>query len=548
MRVIPPIAITPSSGFARSTTASYVDSAGVLQTAAINAPRWHYNPITLAAEGLMLELAATNYVLQSGDFANAAWLTSGTISKTTGLAAPNGSTLGCTLDDTDAVVYAQAYQNFTVANDSALRYPSVWLRQGTSAVSTLRFVYLGGTTKYGDCVVNWATRTISAGGDITAADISKEEFPGGWMRIAMAVSNNSSGNTSAQLSVFPAGFGTTGSCGAWGAQLENDRLSSYIPTAGAPVTRGADLFTGTFLTNVPEPTTGLVDPDNDDPAAWTAASHAYVVGDMVYLASTHRKYQARTNHTSSALNTPANATVDTPSTDWADAGATNAYAGLDLRSTSRTRRANSIVYALQPGARADSIGMDGLTCNTVTVKVIRNGAVIYEDSATMTFRNTLTWYEYVHGSFIFRNTFARFDLPPYSDCTIVVIVDRPGSEAELGSVGVGLSEYIGGVQFDADDDALNFSRIDRDAFGNSTLLKRRSVPRTIQNIWLDKSRVNKVRALRRDLNAEPAYWSGLDDDTEGYFEALFIRGIYRRFSINLKHQEHAIISLELEEV
>ena len=51
--------------FTRASTATYVDSAGVLQTAAINAPRFDYNPTTLAALGFLVEEARTNLLLNS---------------------------------------------------------------------------------------------------------------------------------------------------------------------------------------------------------------------------------------------------------------------------------------------------------------------------------------------------------------------------------------------------------------------------------------------------------------------------------------------------
>jgi hypothetical protein len=59
--------------FTRATTATYFDSAGVLQTAAIDAARFDYNPLTLALNGLLLEEARTNVVRWNRDMTNVAW-------------------------------------------------------------------------------------------------------------------------------------------------------------------------------------------------------------------------------------------------------------------------------------------------------------------------------------------------------------------------------------------------------------------------------------------------------------------------------------------
>ena len=51
---------TKSAGFTRSTTATYIDKSGVLQTADINEPRYQ-------RDGLLLEGQSTNYILNSDD-------------------------------------------------------------------------------------------------------------------------------------------------------------------------------------------------------------------------------------------------------------------------------------------------------------------------------------------------------------------------------------------------------------------------------------------------------------------------------------------------
>ena len=48
--------------FTRASTATYLDSAGVLQSAAVDTPRLDYNPSTLAAQGLLIEEARTNSI------------------------------------------------------------------------------------------------------------------------------------------------------------------------------------------------------------------------------------------------------------------------------------------------------------------------------------------------------------------------------------------------------------------------------------------------------------------------------------------------------
>jgi len=59
--------------FTRASTGTYYNSSGVLVSAAINTPRFDYDPATLQLKGLLLEDASTNSALQSADISNAAW-------------------------------------------------------------------------------------------------------------------------------------------------------------------------------------------------------------------------------------------------------------------------------------------------------------------------------------------------------------------------------------------------------------------------------------------------------------------------------------------
>jgi len=60
-----PGTLNPAITFTRASTGTYFDSAGVMQTAAVNAPRWDYDPVTLQLRGLLIEEARTNLLLNS---------------------------------------------------------------------------------------------------------------------------------------------------------------------------------------------------------------------------------------------------------------------------------------------------------------------------------------------------------------------------------------------------------------------------------------------------------------------------------------------------
>jgi hypothetical protein len=66
--------LDPRITFTRASAAWYFNSAGNLTQAATDVPRFDYDPVTLAARGLLTEGARTNIALHSRDFTQAAWV------------------------------------------------------------------------------------------------------------------------------------------------------------------------------------------------------------------------------------------------------------------------------------------------------------------------------------------------------------------------------------------------------------------------------------------------------------------------------------------
>ncbi|KRB73439.1 hypothetical protein [Noviherbaspirillum sp. Root189] len=267
----------------------------------------------------------------------------------------------------------------------------------------------------------------------------------------------------------------------------------------------------------------------------------YAEGDRVIDTTNHLVYESlAASNTGNAL---------TKEDKWQKIGPTNKFAMFDILRNTATVQPGSITAVVTPGVRADSIGFSGLVGNSAVVTVTSDGVDVYTHTEDLNTREVADWYDYFFRPFSTKKAFALFDLPPYTNAVITVQISATSGNAECGACVLGSCEYIGDVQYDAESDVLNFSTVTRNFDGStSAMVQRRNVPKTVQAIWLEKSRVNRVRALRDALNGVPAYWAGLSDSGDGYFEALLILGFYKRFSINLKHTQRAVVSLELEEI
>lgn len=268
-------------------------------------------------------------------------------------------------------------------------------------------------------------------------------------------------------------------------------------------------------------------------------------GTHTFTAQVHRKYESL-----QAANLGKNPTLASSSTWWTDIGPTNKWAMFDLLRNTTTILASPLTVVLTPGQRINSIALLGLVANSVTILAtsVVGGGTVFNTTYNLDTRNVLDWYSFFFEPFSTNPNVTSFDIPPFSDVIITITMTATSGNVECGACIIGTSVFLGDAQYNAVSDCINFSTVTRDVYGNSTLVPRRNVPKVSLRVFMDKSRVNKVIAVRDALNAVPALFSGVDDSADGYSNALLTLAVIKLAPISLDYPLHAIMNLELEEV
>ena len=214
--------------FSRASTATFIGSNGLLQTAASGVPRFDHNPATGESLGLLVEEARINSQTYSNSFSTNWTLNqNGTTTVTPNAAiGPSGQ-----LDATKLSNTAGAYilgPNFTDDN-----------------------VGFGMSATY-----NLSTKTITTQGSVVSTSLT--ELGNGWFRCAFMPNTSTkyaqtvfvkaaeSSILTIEHYVNAIRLSVTGGIGVgvyiWGAQVEAGTFpTSYIPTTTATVTRAADI-------------------------------------------------------------------------------------------------------------------------------------------------------------------------------------------------------------------------------------------------------------------------------------------------------------------
>ena len=254
-------ALDPRITFTRASTATFVGSDGLIQTAASGAARFDHNPATGESLGLLVEEARTNYALYSQQVGD--WTLSNVTATGNSIVAPDGTTTATLLTDNSATSTHSINRTFT--NNQSTTTFSVYVKRGAA-----RYFAIGGASTSPEASAcfdfdNPTTITYQAGSITNFSSASLTVVANGWYRVVathagfggsgtgtvyLFTLNSQPANSGGMSGFSPLSYTGSSSLSIywWGFQIEQAAFpTSYIPTTTATVTRAADVasMTGT---------------------------------------------------------------------------------------------------------------------------------------------------------------------------------------------------------------------------------------------------------------------------------------------------------------
>jgi hypothetical protein len=271
----------------------------------------------------------------------------------------------------------------------------------------------------------------------------------------------------------------------------------------------------------------------------------YALGERVIDPAAHLVYESLVaGNVGNALT----AAVEPPK--WLLVGPANKWAMFYSKSNIPTIAPGSHTFTVAPGERCNSILLYGMVANTLEIVGTTSlGVVIYSVSEDLNEREVFDAYDYCFKPFSTKPTVIRFDIPPYSDARFTITLSATTGNVELVHCIVGTNVYVGPVQYNAKCSGDNYSTVDRKFDGNiNTMIPRRNVPTNNLTIDIDRSRARMLRKLIDILNGTVAVFSGVDDDSDGYFDPLLIVGFITHYEFDLNNPVAALLMLNTESI
>jgi hypothetical protein len=245
----------PTPTFTRASTATFVGSNGLIQSAAINAPRFDHDPVTLACKGLLVEESRTNLLTRSEELNDSVWIKGGpqaAVITPNNVTSPSGALTADTLAMPTITLaqFSLAAQQFSA---TAVPYTfTIYVKSATGGQTIWASLTPNGVTYFRQSIV-----------------LTTE-----WQRVSLTATLTAT-QWFAQIGIDLRDLSQTGTGNfefhVWGAQLEVGSFpTSYIPTTTVALTRSADVcsitggdFTGfynqsegTMLANAFTPASG----------------------------------------------------------------------------------------------------------------------------------------------------------------------------------------------------------------------------------------------------------------------------------------------------
>lgn len=274
----------------------------------------------------------------------------------------------------------------------------------------------------------------------------------------------------------------------------------------------------------------------DDAPEWDVAT-AYVLNDQVISLATHSVYVAEIPTTGVDPDTD---TSDPP--NWTRLGSTNRWKAFDTLISDPVQAVEVINYTITPDTQIAGLALFGLAADAITVTITLGAVVKAHQIDLINLDDVEGWYTWLFSG-VQRESEALFlDLPYLGAGTTYQIAISGSGTVEVGQIIYGVVSRLGVTRWGGGIGILDFSRKERDAYGNALILERRFARLASFPIGMASTLARRTQRKLEKFRAKPVVWVG---DERAEF-GMIVYGFYRDYTHVLEFEgwSRAIIEVE----
>jgi hypothetical protein len=279
--------------------------------------------------------------------------------------------------------------------------------------------------------------------------------------------------------------------------------------------------------------------ENDYPS-WVSGT-TYVLGARVIRTNVHRVFERLV----AGAGTVAPEMDSSSPAVWMDVGPTNKWAPFDDVVGTLATGASPLKYVLSVGF-TDSLALFELGGRYVdlVMKDGTGGVVVYQNRINLEVTDIETVFDWFFSDLDMRTDIVITDLPgQYASAELSITITSTSGDASVGVIKPGLISDLGETQYGASVGIDDYSRKERDAFGNTVITKRAYSKRGSFTMMTTLGTFNRIYRTLAALRATPCVYIGTEVD--GY-EPLLIYGFFTSFNIDVTYPNYHLCSLDIE--
>lgn len=280
-------------------------------------------------------------------------------------------------------------------------------------------------------------------------------------------------------------------------------------------------------------------PENDYPA-WVSGT-TYALGARVIRTGVHKVFERLV----AGAGTVAPELDTTSPAVWLAVGPTKKWAPFDNVVGTLATGASPLNYTLRTGF-TDSLALFELTGRYVDVvmKAATGGTVVYQKRIDLEVTDIETIFDWFFTELDLRTDIVITDLPgQYASAELSITLTTTSGTASVGVIKPGLISDLGETQYGAKVGIDDYSRKERDAFGNTVITERAYSKRGSFTLMTTLGTFNRIYRTLAALRATPCVYIGTE---EAGYEPLLIYGFFTSFNIDITYPNYHLCSLDIE--
>jgi len=277
-------------------------------------------------------------------------------------------------------------------------------------------------------------------------------------------------------------------------------------------------------------------PENDEPA-WVSGT-TYAVGFRVMRTNVHKIFERLVLGAGTVA-------PELDPTNWLDVGPTEKWAPFDNVVGTLATGPSPLNYTLRTGF-TDSLALFELTGRYVdlVMKDATGGVIVYQNRIDLEVGDIESIYDWFFSDLDIRTDIVVTDLPSqYASAELSITLTTTSGEASVGVIKPGLVADLGCTQNGAKVGIDDYSRKERDAFGNLVITQRAYSKNGSFTMMITPGSFNRIYRTLAALRATPCVYIGTE---VAGFEPLLIYGFFTSFSMEIPYRTYQLCSLDIE--